>query len=1537
MNTSPDNHDVLNYFHAPVKSWFNANFPAPTRPQLLGWPVLVQGQSVLLLSPTGSGKTLSAFLVAIDRLLFDPIPAKGKRCRILYISPLKALAVDVERNLREPLNGIQEHAMDMGIRCHRPVISMRTGDTPSKDRARFQRSPGDILITTPESLYLLLTSGARETLRSVQCVIVDEVHSIVGSKRGTHLSLSLERLEEIVDSPFQRVGLSATQRPLEEVARFLGGFEERPPSHFFEETDTNDLAQDGIAEGILADEAFNTPTPPEPRSVTVVDAGLGKTLNLHVEVPADELTRLAAQDLVEGETPGLVKTPSIWAAIHPMILRLIREHRSTLIFVNSRRLAERLTSDLNTLANETLVSAHHGSIAKEQRAVIEDDLKNGRLPALVATSSLELGIDMGAIDLVIQVGSPPRIASGMQRIGRAGHQVGASSKGIIIPQYRGDLLACAAMTAQMHAGKVEQMRYPRNPLDVLAQQITAMVAMDDWSVENIGRVIRRSAPYAELPEKLLRDVLDMLSGRYPSDAFSELRPRITWDRNRDILTSRENTRHTAVISGGSIPDRGVFGVFLVSEDRHARVGELDEEMVFESKVGDKFILGASTWRVEEITHDRVLVSPAPGQSGTMPFWHGESVGRDAEFGSAIGILSRTLIELDRARAERLLIQKNDLSQDAAALLLDYLGNQVNSGVPVPDDRTIVLESNRDEMGDWRICLLSPFGKRVHAPLGMAAAARIRDRYGIEPEVLWTDDGIVARLPDTEQAPDPRVMLPDSSEVQDLVIRQLSMGGGGAREVHLGSPVNALFASRFRESAARALLLPRRYPGRRSPLWQQRKRAADLLNVISKYGTFPIILETFREILQDVFDMPSLISLLEAIEHNNIEVVQVETRIPSPFAASLQFHYVANFIYEGDAPLSERKAQALLVDVSQLKELLGEGGIRELIDEDALREHEANMQCLTQSRAVKHADGLHDLLLHLGDLTLSEIESRAVHGSNVQALITSLVSQYRVVPVRIDDDLRYIAAEDAGRYRDALGIDLPDSIPGAYLGTVDDPLGDLISRYARTHGPFNVTELAYRFQMGIAPVLTVLKQLQSSGKVIEGHFRPGGKGVEWCNTDVLRTLRQLSLAKYRKEVAPASVDAMVRLWLSWQNIYPQNRHTDVREILTQLQDTPLLVSQLETDILPARLANYDPRDLDALTSSGEFVWIGKQSVGERDGRIAFYASGEASLLCEQSGKTEHTDRIHNQIRELLSLRGASFFTAIMQHTGGFAPNVLEALWELVWAGEVMNDTIAPLRVRLTPSAVSMRARSLSHHHRMIIRGNTHSSIPLAEAGGRWFLTSSVIRDDVSLTERSTARVQQFLNKMGVLPRTAIQNFEIEGGYTSVYTVLRAMEETGHIHRGYFVEGLGASQFGIPQAIENLRAMREPNTQPQVVLLATTDPVNPYGSVIPWPDTSVDRRPQRSAGSFVIIVDGFLAAWLARGEKDLITFFDGAGDRDPREMEEVVAKVLAEQFVSRHRRPLTLEQIDSRPASQSVFGDALLAAGFSPTYKGYVKRL
>ena len=1497
--------DPLSLFHPLTRQWFRAALGEPTTPQRLGWPPIARGESTLILAPTGTGKTLTAFLWCLDRGMFHDAAGAEPGCRVVYVSPLKALAVDVERNLRVPLAGIAELARGAGVAFRTPAIAVRTGDTPQSERARFRRDPAEILITTPESLYLLLTSEAAAALRTVDTVIIDEIHALVPTKRGAHLALSLERLEALAARPLQRIGLSATQRPLEEVARFLGGNDEGS------------------------------------RAVTIVNASEPKRLALHVEIPVEDLAP------PEPAEPGARKRASIWTTIPPRLLAIVRQRRSTLIFVNNRRTAERLAGALNELAQEPLARPHHGSLAAAQRSEIESLLKGGQIRALVATSSLELGIDMGAIDLVIQIEAPPSVASGMQRIGRAGHRVGVVSEGIIFPKYRADLVACAAVTRAMHEGHVEATAMLRNPLDVLAQQIVATVAQPPAlsqprtrgqapqeaavSVEELFALVRRAAPFASLTREAFDNVLDMLAGKYPSDEFAELRPRLTWDRRAGVLTPREGAKSVAILNGGTIPDRGLYGVFLSGEHKKpVRVGELDEEMVFESRAGEVFLLGASSWHIDEITHDRVLVSPAPGQPGKMPFWHGDQAGRPLEFGRRIGALIRELRTLPPNAAISRLVREHDLSAQAAENLLRFLADQASVTGMVPDDRTVLVERIRDDLGDWRVCVLTPFGKRVHTPWAMAAAAQIAAAGGPHVETMVTDDGFVLRFPDVEAPPETAALVPDPAAVMDLVVRQLS--------------ATSLFAARFREASARALLLPRRRAQTRAPLWQQRKRAGDLLAVAAQYPSFPMLLEAHRECLGDVFDMPALVDVLRSLQAGDIQVHVVDTQKPSPFAASLLFGYVGNFIYDGDAPLAERRAAALAIDQSQLRDLLGDADLRELLDPVAIEEVEAQLQMLGETQRVRSADGIHDLLLRLGDLSGDAIAQRVASSELLEAL-PLLAHAQRIVPLTIAGEPRFIAVEDAARYRDALGARLPEGLPRALLHPIASPVLELVRRYARTHGPFTLSDAAARFGLAEEPVNKALRELVLEGRVLEGGFRPGGVQHEYCDAESLRLIRNKSLARLRKEIEPAEPRLLARFATHWQGVLTRRSGLDaLLDTIELLQGAPLPASLVETQILPARIARYSPADLDTLIAAGEVVWCGIDSLGERDGRIAlFLADRIGALLPPRPPAAEPLSPREEAILEQLARGGAMFFATLHESAGGgFPGETVDALWSLVWRGLVTNDTLHALRAYL---ARPETARSSKRVHNEQVFRSRRTTPPSAQ--GRWALVPAPDRATAAAqTEWSHALAWQLLQRHGIVTRETAAQEGLPGGFSAIYDVLKALEAAGRIRRGYFVAGLGGAQFAQRAAVDLLRALgaARPGTA-ELVALAATDPANPWGSILRWPspepipDDGAAPFLTRSVGATVILRDGELVAYLRRHQPHLQVFLPAdepdrsAAARDLAAFLSQYAQELLQHPETRHHGGLLIETIGGQPATGHFLAAFLREAGFHPSPRGF----
>jgi ATP-dependent Lhr-like helicase len=1520
-------------FGPATREWFAAAFAQPTPAQAGAWRAIRAGQHVLVVAPTGSGKTLAAFLWSLDRLARQPPPDDPRRrCRVLYVSPLKALAVDVERNLQAPLTGIRHAAARLGEPVPQISVGMRTGDTPAEARRAFSRRPPDILITTPESLFLLLTSAAREALRGVETVIVDEVHAVAASKRGAHLALSLERLDALLPRPAQRVGLSATVRPVQEVARFLGGA----------------------------------------GPVEVVRPPAAKTIDVSVQVPVPDMT---APELPGGGDPGgdpgdgadpddQPRQPSIWPAVERRVFELIRAHRSTIVFTNARRGAERLCARLNELAAQApppevvpaevmaqsgaasgsppvLARAHHGSVSKEERKQTEEALKSGRLPAVVATSSLELGIDMGAVDLVVQVEAPPSVAAGLQRIGRAGHQVGAVSSGVVFPKHRGDLLPCAVVAERMADGQIEELRYPRNPLDVLAQQVVAMVAVDPWPVADLAALVRRAAPFVELPDSAWHAVLDMLSGRYPSTGFAELRPRLVWDRERDLLTGRRGAQHLAVTSGGTIPDRGLFGVFLAGADKPVRVGELDEEMVYESRVGDVFLLGSTSWRIEDITPDRVLVSPAPGQAARMPFWKGDAPGRPLELGRALGARLRELAGLDRELAAAQL-RRSGLDEWAAGNLLAYLAEQREATRALPDDRTVVVERFRDELGDWRLAVHCVLGAKVNGPWALAVGHRLRERYGVDAQVLPSDDGIVVRLPDLlDDPPGAELVAFDPDEIGPLV--EETVGG------------SAMFASRFRECAARALLLPRRDPRRRQPLWQQRQRAAQLLDVAREFADFPITLEAARECLQDVFDLPGLVTLMRELAGRRVRLVEVETARPSPFARSLLFGYVGAFLYEGDAPLAERRAAALALDSTLLGELLGRVDLRELLDPAVVAETGRQLQWLSGSRRVRDAEDAAELLRVLGDLSTAECADR---GGQPEWL-AELAAARRAIQLRVAGEQRWIAVEDAGRFAQALGVALPVGVAEAHLAPLADPLGDLVLRFARTHGPFDTASCAARFGLGVAVVDQVLRRLAAAGRVVAGEFSPETTGPQWCDAEVLRMLRRRSLAALRREIEPVPPRALATFLPRWQQVGAAATGVEaLAAAIEQLQGVPIPASALEQLVLPARVADYAPAQLDELSASGEVTWAGAGTVGAGDGWLALAYTDTAPLLLPPPDDALAITPLRAAVLAALDHGQALFFRALADRVGATLtgpvddPALVAALWELVWAGHLSNDTLAPVRALLAGGAGAHRRRPAPGRSRYLSSGRSRLAggagsgragrpVLPARAGpptaaGRWHRLPD---RDPDPTRRATARADALLERHGVLTRGAVSAESPPGGFAGIYPVLAALEERGAARRGYFVEGLGAAQFAVPGAVDRLRALAEPDPhrrQPGAPLvLAATDPANPFGAALPWPERPVDtgeqtrpagHRPGRKAGALVVIASGELALYVERGGRTLLSYTD-----DPDRLA-AAAKALADAVHAGALGPISVERADGAAVHSSPLREALTGAGFRVTPRG-----
>jgi ATP-dependent Lhr-like helicase len=1505
--------DPLAPFSAATRRWFEASFEGPTPAQTGGWAAISGGDNALICAPTGSGKTLASFLWGIDKLAREPDLGTG--VKLVYISPLKALSYDIERNLRAPLRGI---GADI-------AVGLRTGDTSQKDRRAMAKTPPDILITTPESLYLMMSSSVREILTGVEAVIVDEIHAVAQTKRGSHLSLTLERLDHLVrsaavegtegDSPgllaavpgespsVQRIGLSATQRPLERIAQFLVG---------------------------------------PKRKCKIVDAGARKALDLEIVVPVEDMADPGAPAYPSengtaqpSEIEPSAHVRSIWPAIYPELLRLVQTHTSTIIFVNNRRAAERLAKRLNELANGEgeqelpatehgghgssgdtspeqqrggsvesspddpltyveIARAHHGSLSHEERTLVEEMLKSGELPCLVATSSLELGIDMGAVDLVIQVESPKSVTRGLQRIGRAGHGIGETSKGRIFPKYRGDLLECAVVARRMREGEIEETTIPQNPLDVLAQHLVSMAALDEWNVDEVERVVTATESFHDLSREQLENVLDMLDGRYPSDRFAELRPRIVWDRMEGTIHGRKGSRQLVVTNAGTIPDRGLYGVHLPDG---RRVGELDEEMVYEARPGQTFLLGASTWRIEEITRDRVIVTPAPGAPGAVPFWRGDGVGRPAELGRAIGAFAREAV----AREPEDLAKEYDLDRRAANNLVTYLREQQDATRVVPSDETIVVERFRDEIGDWRLCVLSPYGGRVHAAWGLALAGKIRNERDLEADAIWSDDGIVIHLPDADEPPPADLVLVDPQELEDLVVGELS-----------GS---ALFGARFRENASRSLLIPRAYPGKRTPLWQQRLKSQSLLEVARDFPRFPVVLETYRECLQDVLDLPALVDLLEKLHARSLSLIEVETPTASPFASSLLFDYVATYMYEGDTPNAERRAAALALDRDLLRELLGQEELRELIDPEALEEVEDQLQHRTEAGQAADRDALQQLLRNIGDLTTAEAAERVSAGYSAESMLAKLAGERRIAKVRIAGEERWIASEDAGLYRDALGVPPPPGLPETFLAEHPDAMRALVRRYARTHGPFPTGQLAQRYGVDPGPAL---RELESEGALVRGELLPGGTEREWCDSDVLRRVRRASLARLRKEVEAADRTELARFLPSWQNVdafRPAGAGPDrLREALVPLQGVALTPKVWETDVLPRRLGAYSQNWLDQLCTSGELIWIGAGSLGRSDGRVALYFREDVRLAGPPpaNGKLEVPQgEVHDAIRERLAA-GPSFWLDLVADIAHPAEELHEALWDLAWGGEVTNDAFAPLR--------APRLRAVPQTERAGRRFARRRSTAGAAVQGRWSLTAPIFAGAPGPGARLRAQAELMMERYGIVTRETVLAEGVPGGFSTLYSELGNLELLGTARRGYFVEGLGGAQFALPGAVERLRSL--PEAQGEYMVLAATDPANPYGASLPWPRLEGGRRPGRTPGAYLLLRDGEPEVFVERGGRGLLRL---------REMPEedlgAAMQALADAVTAGRLPKLAIEKLDGEAVIGSGHEEALIGAGFS----------
>lgn len=1551
-NASPPLPDI---FSQATRDWFTSAFQRPTLVQSQTWAVTAANQHALVIAPTGSGKTLAAFLYALDRLFREgeekyTTPPSGKEknvTRILYISPIKALGTDVQRNLQIPLQGISEErrkcaSAEIAIR-----VGIRTGDTPPQERAKLSRHPPDILITTPESLYLMLTSRARESLRGVETVIVDEVHAVAGTKRGAHLALSLERLDALLTKSAQRIGLSATVRSVTEVAAFLGG--DRP--------------------------------------VTVVNPPATRHPDIRIVAPAANLDDVLADNSDSGDAIHKGREGSVWPRIESGILDQILSHRSTIVFTNSRGLAEKLTARLNELylsrrqafpeprgepvhydsstgstgnraqdTGEYIARSHHGSVSKEQRAVTEHALKSGELRCVVATSSLELGIDMGAVDLVIQVATPLSVASGLQRIGRASHQVGGVSKGLFYPRTRRDLVDSAVIVECMYAGELETLTPPRNPLDILAQQTVATVSMDPVHVDDWYALVRRAFPWKDLPRSAFDATLDMLAGRYPSGDFAVFRPRIIWNRETGLLTARPGAQLLAVTSGGTIPDRGMFSVLLPEGDEQAgsrRVGELDEEMVYESRVNDIITLGASSWRIQQITRDQVIVVPAPGRSARLPFWRGEGVGRPAELGERIGDFIHTMSD-DNAelRLSPRLRDDNVLSN-----IKGLIDDQKNATGVLPWSRHLVLERCRDEMGDWRVILHSPYGRRVHAPWALAIGGRLHAQWGADASIVASDDGIVARLPDSDgKLPDAALFLFEPEKLLRIVREAVSS--------------TALFAARFRESAARALLMPGRTPGRRSPLWQQRLRASQLLEIAAGYPDFPIILETARECLQDVYDLDALEQVIRRLNTGEIQISEVTTPAPSPFATDLLFGYVAEFMYATDAPLAERRASVLALDSELLGNLLGQGDPLELLDPEIIRQVEDELQRRAVGRKAQGMEGVYDLLRELGPMTIEELAVRHEGTiADVRSWLDNLSADKRIFPVVIADTEQMACMDDAARLRDALGVRLPASLSSAWLHPANTPLRDLFMRFSRTHTLFTGTQIAQAFGLGVAVADDLLRQLRDEGVLIQ--LRSGAASIAddarastWVNEEVFHRLRIRSLHAAREATRPVPATSYARLLLERQGIISPADGSPARlpassggmlegsdgvtRVIEQLAGIGLSASLWESQIFPARVRDYSPDILDELLATGEVIWSGQKKLGDDDGQVVLHLRDYlAETLSPPSGDSEALSDLQRAILDVLSGGGAWFaqqlsamIQAQTQRSGNdewITPATLhEALWGLVWQGYITTDIWAPLRgLSRTVSASRQPSRRSPRMRRgrptYALPRPTSVAVPVSYTTpaltGRWSLLPVETLND---TERMLAWTENMLDRYGVIGRQAVITENVPGGFPALQTLCRSMEDSGRILRGRFVEGMGGAQFAERHTIDRLRDLTSSNTENQAftaVALSANDPANPWGTLLPWPTHPSSLVPARRNGAFVVISAGQLRLYLAQGGKKMMVWSENEEMPSPE-----IFSALASALRREPRLRFTLTEVNDKPVRQTTLFTLLREVGFSSSPQG-----
>lgn len=1599
-------------FSAPAQCWFLASFQAPTRAQAEAWQAIGSGKNVLVVAPTGSGKTLAAFLWALDRLAADPDREPG--VKIVYVSPLKALGVDVERNLRAPLAGLREASRALGLDAPSISVGVRSGDTPARERRRLLSHPPDILITTPESLYLMLTSKGAQTLKNVQTVIVDEVHALAGNKRGAHLALSLERLDLLLDQPAQRIGLSATVEPVGEVARFLGG-----------------------------SQAVDVVRPPSEKQFDII-----------VEVPAPDMTDppVSEREMVNANSSKEeYRLRSMWPSIEASLFRRIMGANSTIVFTNSRRQAERLTTRLNELYAQHLAEAaerpespsdqrtgsvdgtenldetpvpdsdgpvlarsHHGSVSKEARARVEDDLKSGRLRCVVATASLELGIDMGQVDLVVQIDPPPSVASGLQRLGRSGHQVGGASSAVFYPTHRSKLLETAVIVHRMRLGQIEALHVTSNPLDVLAQQTIAQAVAGPLNVDQWYTTVRRAAPFRDLPRSAFISVLDLISGKYPSTEFASLRARVDWDRRENLLTPRPGALRLAVTNGGTIPDRGLYRVVVGSEQEGStRVGELDEEMVYETRVGEVFTLGTTSWRVRQITKDTVEVEPAFGVVARTPFWRGDSLSRPIEVGHAMEAL------VDRMRptpaaprdtagtpaeedgliggVEHFLLAESGFDRFAVDNALAYLHEQEEAVGRLPNPDTLLVERTRDDVGDWLLILHSPLGLAVHAPWALAINARLRQDWGLEGKAVPSNDGIIVRLPDFDS-------VDDSFQPNPPDLLELAAGSAAsapqrmptAAEIFLFEPEtiaetvrqevqnSAVFAARFREASARALILGSSKPGKRSPLWQQRLRASALLEVAEKYPDFPMILEALREVIQDVYDVDALAETMSSVARRQRTLVEVDTEVPSPFARSLLFGYVGEFIYSGDVPAGERRVAALSVDPQVLRELLGEVSFAELLEDRAVAEVESELQRTKAGWQARGADGVVDLLRALGPLTRSELALRviadsgntdevetegevgsanteAIAGGDLNRLIGEAMSSRRIVLVRMGGEDFLSAVEDAGLLAAAAGVVSPAGVASVFLERPQHPVRELLTRHLNSNVPFVAEAVAARFGIAVSTVVANLRELEESGHAVRGRFVPeentaargwDATAEQWVAPRVLDRLRTRSLAMLRGSVEPVPQAAFAQFLGAWQSCDGRLRGTDgLYTCLEQLERLPLPASAWETLVLPLRVGDYRPAMLDTLVVNGEVTWVGSGPIGSRDGWVEFVPSGVPARLNPRPERQRST--LEEAILEELRVRGALFAPALLdglisREVAPTARDLSEAIWSLVWDGLITSDSVSALRAHISGTKAAQKTVRARPRGRSLTRmgtGNRTSTMPVTGVNdpslvGRWSLVG---RPDPTpstgpalSSEEATLWAVEMLERYAVVTRGSVIASDFPGGFAQAYRLYSDFEISGTCRRGYFIEGLGAAQFAVPGAVDRLRMVEDEWNRGAGVgaslTLAATDPANPYGAALPWPDAFGGQNgAKRKPGAIVTLVDGRPVLYLERGGRTVWA------DPDPDEATAGhAARSLVQAFHRAGLATFTIEKINGESAIISAWRGPLLAAGFAEVPRGLTLR-